>query len=104
MSAFPQGAGVMRIAHEQPNALACLHKAVEVYGVSERHDFLESILFLVWPSLLIGSIKYTGISAQEALVQTLGLQGVRCQQCVRPAPPTALLLVETCIDEHSWII
>lgn len=94
----------MRIAHEQPNALACLHKAVEVYGVSERHDFLESILFLVWPSLLIGSIQCTRISAQEALVQMLGLQGVRCRQHVHPAPPTVLPLVETCIDEHSWAI
>lgn len=60
MSGLPQGAGVIRIAHEQPNALACLHQAIGVYRIPERHDLVGSVLFLFLPSLpKAESIKYT---------------------------------------------
>lgn len=99
MSGLPQGAGVIRIAHEQQNALACLHKAIEVYGIPERHGLVESILFLFYPFFAsLEVLNARQISAQEALMQTLGLQGVPGQLHVRQAAPTVILLMETCTD------
>ena len=44
------------------------------------------------------------ISAQEALTQTLDLQGVPGQLHMGRAPPTVWWLVETCVDEHLDIL
>lgn len=77
MSGLPQGAGVIRIAHEQPNALACLHRAIEVYRIPERHDLVESILLLFLPSLpQAESIKYTASLYAVRPKSDLRLRGV----------------------------